>query len=60
LSGSSAGIDELYGNDMPSASIALAIVLAVYMPPHAPAPGMLQRMISARSSSLMRPAMNSP
>ena len=37
--GSSAGVDELYGNDMPSASIADAIVLAVYMPPQAPAPG---------------------
>ena len=37
--GSSAGIDELYGSDMPMASIAEAIVLAVYMPPQAPAPG---------------------
>ena len=37
--GSSAGVDELYGSDMPSASIAEAIVLAVYMPPQAPAPG---------------------
>ena len=41
LPGSSAGIDELYGSDMPSASMAEAIVLAVYMPPQAPAPGQL-------------------
>jgi hypothetical protein len=31
-------LDE-YGTAMPSASIALAIVFAVYMPPHAPGPG---------------------
>ena len=35
----SAGSDELYGSDSPSASMATAIVLAVYMPPQAPAPG---------------------
>ncbi len=35
----SAGLDEVKGNAMPSASIADAIVLAVYIPPHAPAPG---------------------
>jgi hypothetical protein len=39
LPGSSAGSDELYGSVSPSASMATAIVLAVYMPPHAPAPG---------------------
>ena len=39
LAGSSAGVDELYGSDMPSASIAEAIVFAVYIPPQAPAPG---------------------
>ena len=33
---------------MPSASIAVAMVLAVYMPPHAPAPGQLRRTISCR------------
>ncbi|TXT22290.1 MAG: hypothetical protein FD138_3551 [Planctomycetota bacterium] len=60
FSGSSAGIDELYGSDMPIASIAEAIVLAVYMPPQAPAPGMLQRTTACRSSSFMRPAMYSP
>src|SRR5690606_16811047 len=34
-----AGFDEEYGKDMPIASIAEAIVLAVYIPPQAPAPG---------------------
>ena len=37
---------------MPSASMAEAIVLAVYMPPQAPAPGQLCCTISLRSSSL--------
>ena len=60
LPGSSAGVDELSGSDMPSASIAAAIVLAVYMPPQAPAPGQAWRTMSLRSSSVIRPAMNSP
>ena len=34
-----AGFDELKGKDMPKASMAEAIVFAVYIPPHAPAPG---------------------
>ena len=34
-----AGFDELYGRDIPIASIADDIVFAVYIPPHAPAPG---------------------
>lgn len=37
--GSSAGLLLLYGRLIPIASIALAIVFAVYMPPQAPAPG---------------------
>ena len=36
-----AGFDAPYGSDRPIASIALAIVLAVYMPPHEPWPGQL-------------------
>ena len=36
LSGLAAGVDELYGNERPIASIAIAIVLAVYKPPQAP------------------------
>ena len=43
--GSHAGMDDEYGTDMPSASIALAIVLAVYMPPHAPGPGQADETI---------------
>ena len=34
-----AGSEELYGSDIPNASIAEAMVFAVYIPPHAPAPG---------------------
>ena len=34
-----AGMDELKGRLMPIASMALAMVLAVYMPPQAPGPG---------------------
>ena len=45
---------------MPSASIADAIVLAVYMPPQAPAPGQAWRTMSKRVASSMRSAMNSP
>ena len=37
-----------------------AIVLAVYIPPHAPAPGHAWRTMSKRSCSSMRCAMNSP
>ena len=60
LPGSSAGIDELYGSDSPSASIATAIVFAVYMPPQAPAPGHAWRTMSTRCSSVMTPARYSP
>mmetsp|Transcript_8323 Transcript_8323/g.26024 ORF Transcript_8323/g.26024 Transcript_8323/m.26024 type:complete len:215 (-) Transcript_8323:723-1367(-) len=51
FSSESAGIDDEYGRDMPKASMAVAIVLAVYMPPHAPWPGHECRTISERSSS---------
>ena len=34
-----AGFDELYGSDIPMASIADDMVLAVYIPPQAPGPG---------------------
>ena len=36
FNGSAAGVEELYGNERPIASIATAIVLAVYKPPQAP------------------------
>ncbi len=41
---------------MPSASKALDIVLAVYMPPQEPVPGMARFSICSRSSSLRLPA----
>ena len=41
---------------MPIASIAEAIVLAVYIPPQAPAPGQAFRTMSKRSDSSMVPA----
>ncbi len=49
-----------YGRLRPSASNAELIVLAVYMPPHEPLPGIARRSIWQKSSSLMRPAENSP
>ncbi len=60
FAGSSAGMEELYGRLIPRASMAEAIVLAVYMPPQAPAPGQLLRTMSARCSSLMDSARNCP
>mmetsp|Transcript_81464 Transcript_81464/g.213877 ORF Transcript_81464/g.213877 Transcript_81464/m.213877 type:complete len:291 (+) Transcript_81464:459-1331(+) len=60
FSGDSAGIEELPGRDRPMASIAQAIVFAVYMPPHAPAPGMALRTTSARAASSMPPVMKLP
>ena len=45
---------------MPSASKAELIVLAVYMPPHEPLPGMARRSIWQKSSSLILPAENWP
>jgi|GEM_PF-3130968 len=41
---------------MPRASKALDMVLAVYMPPHEPVPGMACCSISLSSSSLILPA----
>ena len=41
--------------EMPMISKAIAIVLAVNWPPHAPAPGLATASSSAKSSSLMRP-----
>mmetsp|Transcript_721 Transcript_721/g.2356 ORF Transcript_721/g.2356 Transcript_721/m.2356 type:complete len:267 (-) Transcript_721:643-1443(-) len=58
--GSSAGTEELYGRVIPSASIAVAMVLAVYMPPQAPAPGHELRTMAKRSSSVIFPATYCP
>ena len=41
---------------MPIASMAVAMVFAVYMPPQAPGPGQALRTISVRSASSMLPA----
>lgn len=46
--GSHAGIEDEYGTDMPRASMAEAMVFAVYMPPHAPGPGQEERTMSCR------------
>lgn len=50
----------LYGRDIPNASIADAIVLAVYMPPQAPAPGHELRITVILCWSLMDPLTYSP
>lgn len=39
FAGDSAGFEEEPGRQRPIASIAVDIVFAVYIPPHAPAPG---------------------
>ena len=46
FSGATAGVEELCGSDIPRASIAEAMVFAVYMPPQAPAPGHALRTTS--------------
>jgi len=53
FSGPIASWVELFGSDMPSASMAEAIVLAVYIPPQEPGPGMEQ------ASTVRRPASSS-
>ena len=52
-------VDE-YSRLMPSASNEELIVLAVYMPPQDPEPGIQRFSICLKSSSLIRPAVNSP
>ena len=52
-------VDE-YSRLMPSASNDELIVLAVYMPPQEPEPGMQRRSISLKSVSFIRPAVSSP
>mmetsp|Transcript_29597 Transcript_29597/g.28325 ORF Transcript_29597/g.28325 Transcript_29597/m.28325 type:complete len:202 (-) Transcript_29597:688-1293(-) len=53
LRGSSAGVEEEKGRAIPIASIAVAIVFAVYMPPQAPGPGQEFSTISCLSSSVI-------
>lgn len=42
------------------ASAAEGIVLAVYMPPHAPSPGQTARSMASTSASLIVPARQAP
>ncbi len=60
FSASTAAIVELPGRLMPSASIALDMVFAVYMPPHEPLPGIAQRSICTKSVSFILPAPCAP
>ena len=55
-----AGLDDEYGSDMPMASTAEAMVLAVYMPPHDPAPGHALWMMSSYAASSILPAVRAP
>ena len=50
-----AGMEEENGSDIPNASIAEAIVLAVYIPPHAPEPGQDFLIICLYSISFILP-----
>jgi hypothetical protein len=45
---------------MPRNSLAIAIVLAVNWPPHAPAPGQASSSIVQKSASLIEPAACAP
>ena len=56
----SAGLDELYGKLNPIASMAAAIVFAVYIPPQAPAPGQAFSTTHSYCFLLIFPATFSP
>ena len=60
LLASSAGTRFAATGEMPRASKAIAIVLAVNWPPQAPAPGLATDSSSCRSSSLILPAAWAP
>ena len=53
LAGDSAGVEDEPGKVKPRDSIAVAKVLAVYIPPHAPAPGQACCSMSVRMSSFV-------
>ena len=55
-----AGVELLYGSVIPSASAAAAIVFAVYIPPHAPAPGQAWATTASCRASSISPAMSAP
>ena len=58
--GSSAGVHDEYGSESPRHSMNDDIVFAVYIPPHAPAPGHDLATISRRSSSVIAPESRCP
>jgi len=60
FSSDTAGLELEYGKLMPMASIAVAIVFAVYMPPHAPGPGQHFWTISSRTERSILPYASSP
>jgi len=60
LAGDSAGFEDEPGRHSPMASIAVDIVLAVYMPPQAPAPGQAFSTISSITSDGVRPFSPAP
>ena len=55
-----AGFEELYGSESPKTSMAEAMVLAVYIPPQAPAPGHAFCITSLNSASPIFPDTFSP
>ena len=57
---SSAAMVEEYIRLIPIASKTEDMVLAVYMPPHEPAPGQARRSTSSSSASVILPALNCP
>src|SRR3989338_147912 len=60
FSGYTAGVDEDCGKLIPKDSIAEDIVLAVYIPPHAPGPGHALHSIHLNSSLEIFPALYFP
>ena len=58
--GWTAGVEEVMGRAMPMVSMAAAMVLAVYMPPQAPAPGQACTTTSSSCSSVICLARNCP
>lgn len=60
LAGLVAGLEEEPGIERPMASIAVDIVFAVYIPPHAPAPGHDFCSSSSMISSCVRPGCPAP
>jgi len=60
LAGDSAGLEDDPGRQSPMASMPVDIVLAVYMPPQAPAPGHACRSRSSMTSLGVRPASPAP